>query len=280
MEFLYIISALWLTILVGGLTMLALRFSRLGDAMRQFNRGLLSLTARPVQSWMVFWVAGGALAGLLLTWVLGRLLDLDQMETDRMMLFAAGFQIVIGYGIFLGILALIHTRLEGGLPRLFGSTAPPHRGLQFGRGLRYYMMAMPGIAFIALLYFQGLEWLGVEQAPQPIIELLTGMDSPAGILIMAVFAIVLAPIVEELVFRGMLLPLLTRRAGLVAGVVVSSLLFALLHGHLQTMFPLMVVAVFFSLGYIFGESIWIPIIMHGCFNGMNLLTLYLHKGLS
>ena len=107
--------------------------------------------------------------------------------------------------------------------------------------------------------------------------MLSGLDSPSWIIGMGLFAIVLAPIVEELVFRGLLLPVLVRRIGWVAAVILSSLLFAFLHGHVQTVFPLTVVAIFFCVGYAFGESIWVPIIMHGCFNGMNLFTVYLQR---
>lgn len=271
---------MWLFILVLGLGMLLTRLFRPDEVIEQFGRGGQILKARPVRGWMFLMVAAGVLTSLLISWILGKAIGLGDIEEDRMMLVATGLQILIGYGIFLWVLNLIRRYSEGGLSPLFGSVSSQGSGFPFSRGLRYYAMAMPGIALMAFLYFKLLEVLGVPQVQQPIMELLSGLDSPLLILAMGIFAVVLAPIVEELVFRGMLLPLLTRRVGLVAGMLISSLLFALLHGHVQTMFPLMVVAIFFSFGYIFGGSIWVPIVMHGCFNGMNLLTMYLTRGLS
>ena len=54
MHMLYIIGALWLFILLGGLVMLGSRLFRLTEVARQFSQGLSSLEARPVKSWMVF----------------------------------------------------------------------------------------------------------------------------------------------------------------------------------------------------------------------------------
>jgi membrane protease YdiL (CAAX protease family) len=278
MESLFIIGSLWLFILVAGLGMLLARLFRLDEVIEQFGQGVQILKARPLRGWMFLMVAAGVLTSLFISWILGKTLGLGDMEEERMMLVATGLQIVIGYGLFLWVLHVIRRLSEGGLSPLFGSVSSQPGGFPFSRGVRYYIMAMPGIALAAFTYFKLLEVLGVPQVQQPIMELLSGLDSPLLILAMGIFAVVLAPIVEELVFRGMLLPLLSRRLGLAAGIVISSLLFALLHGHLQTMFPLMVVAIFFSFGYIFGKSIWVPIIMHASFNGMNLLTVYLQKG--
>lgn len=280
MESLFIIGAMWLILLVTGVSMLLTRAFKLQEVVLKFGAGVETLRGRPVEGWMILLIACGLLASLLVAWFLGRVLGLGDMEPNRMMLFSAGFQVVIGYGIFLWILHVIRSRTPGGLSPLFGAVSAESGESSFSRGLRYYLMAIPGIALAAIAYFQLLESVGVPRVQQPIIEMFSGLESPIWILAMAVFAVALAPIVEELIFRGILLPLLIGRIGLVAGLVVSSLLFAFLHGHVQTMFPLVVVAVFFSFGYIFGQSIWVPVVMHGCFNGMNLLTLFLQKGLS
>ena len=48
--------------------------------------------------------------------------------------------------------------------------------------------------------------------------------------LVAIFIVVLAPVVEELVFRGFLQPLAMRTLGAVAGIALVAALFALLHG--------------------------------------------------
>ena len=52
----------------------------------------------------------------------------------------------------------------------------------------------------------------------------------AGAYLMAAFGITLAPLLEELFFRGMLYPLLRRSWGMAAGVMVTAGAFACIHG--------------------------------------------------
>lgn len=51
----------------------------------------------------------------------------------------------------------------------------------------------------------------------------------SGVWVMAVFGVAIAPVVEELFFRGLLFPAMARRIGLFSGIVLTSLAFALLH---------------------------------------------------
>jgi uncharacterized protein len=61
----------------------------------------------------------------------------------------------------------------------------------------------------------------------PIERMITGRGSLIGV---TLFGVLLAPFFEELAFRGFLLPLLTRTAGQWAGIVLTAIPFALLHG--------------------------------------------------
>jgi membrane protease YdiL (CAAX protease family) len=58
-----------------------------------------------------------------------------------------------------------------------------------------------------------------------------------------------------------------------AGIFVISLLFAAIHFHLPSLIPLLIIASGFSLAYLYTKSLWVPIIMHGLFNGVNLALL-------
>jgi membrane protease YdiL (CAAX protease family) len=55
------------------------------------------------------------------------------------------------------------------------------------------------------------------------------MESPAGLILMAIFGVTVAPVCEELAFRGFLQPLLVRSMGVALGIAVSSIPFGLLH---------------------------------------------------
>jgi membrane protease YdiL (CAAX protease family) len=56
------------------------------------------------------------------------------------------------------------------------------------------------------------------------------LNDRVSLILVGTFAVTLGPIAEELLFRGFLLPLLTRTFGVVWGVVICNLPFALLHG--------------------------------------------------
>lgn len=89
-------------------------------------------------------------------------------------------------------------------------------------------------------------------------------------ILFVVLTCALAPVMEEFVFRGFILHAL-RRFGDVFAVVVSALLFALLHGNLvQGPFAFVVGL---ALGYFvlrFG-SIWATVVLHACVNSVSLL---------
>jgi len=55
-------------------------------------------------------------------------------------------------------------------------------------------------------------------------------STPASAYALAAFGILVAPLAEELFFRGFLYPALARRLGQIAGIGITALLFALLHG--------------------------------------------------
>jgi uncharacterized protein len=60
-------------------------------------------------------------------------------------------------------------------------------------------------------------------------ELVASARGPFAVLLLTLATVAMAPLVEELFFRGLLLRALTRRFGPLAGVVGSSALFALVH---------------------------------------------------
>lgn len=139
--------------------------------------------------------------------------------------------------------------------------------------LLFYLALMPFLFFSSLIYQGVLSLNGIPQGLQEI-ALLLSADHPFWVrLYIAFLAIAIAPVFEECLFRGILLPMLVRRLGLGAGIFLTSLLFAAIHFHLPSLIPLMVVASGFSLAYVYSGSLWVPILMHGMFNGVNLALL-------
>lgn len=102
----------------------------------------------------------------------------------------------------------------------------------------------------------------------PIEELIT---SRLSLTVVMLFVIVLAPIFEELVFRGFLLPLLIRSFGPAAGILATGVLFGALHGA-QNHWAWQQVTLIGFAGVVFGYAKYrtgstaVSTILHSTFN--------------
>jgi len=149
------------------------------------------------------------------------------------------------------------------------------RGLarQVGRGVWFYLAAMPFFWFYSTLYQLGLKWLGVHTSLQEVAVAITTVESLGVRLYLLALAVAIAPVFEELFFRGILLPALARRVGAGGAVILTSLVFAAFHVHLPSFLPLFLIAVAFALAYLYTGSLLVPMVMHGVFNAVNLILL-------
>jgi uncharacterized protein len=131
--------------------------------------------------------------------------------------------------------------------------------------------------FYTLIYQAVLRGMGHEIMLQEVALVVAGEQSFWLRMYLMTLAVVLAPLFEEILFRGIGLPLVARKWGAAPAVVIVSLFFAAIHFHLPSMVPLFVIAAAFSLAYIHSGSIVVPIVMHGLFNGVNLVMLMMLK---
>lgn len=90
--------------------------------------------------------------------------------------------------------------------------------------------------------------------------------SQQGWLVIVLIGSVLPALGEELFFRGLLGRGLVARFGLVAGVLITSLLFGLIHLDPPLVLATALIAVFFHVIYYAGRSIWLPILAHALNN--------------
>lgn len=90
---------------------------------------------------------------------------------------------------------------------------------------------------------------------------------------LAVFAVVLAPVAEEFVFRGLLFSLAKQYGWPKLGWLGVSALFALIHFNGATFLPLFVLALALTWLYEVTEGLLAPILAHAVFNAANLVLL-------
>ena len=154
----------------------------------------------------------------------------------------------------------------------------------FGLPLRWPQVAVQAtlrwLAILPILWFTSGLWqlalkaLGQSTDLQLSIRLLLETTGLLPRITFLAFAVFLAPIVEEVLFRGILLPLLARRIGPVPATVLSSIGFAAIHADLGSFAPLTLLAIALSLAYARTRSLRVPIAMHMLFNAANLLLLF------
>lgn len=142
-----------------------------------------------------------------------------------------------------------------------------------GAGLVFYLSALPILWFYALVYQTLLKASGYQAPWQEVVMAFASESSPWIRLLVVVLAVGVAPIFEEILFRGIALPLLARRWGVAPAVVAVSAFFAVIHLHVPSLVPLFIIAVSFSLGYLYTGSLLAPVVMHALFNGVNLWIL-------
>jgi membrane protease YdiL (CAAX protease family) len=89
---------------------------------------------------------------------------------------------------------------------------------------------------------------------------------------------VLAPVAEEIFFRGYIFRAMSARKGLARGLAYSSVLFGLVHLNMAAFLPLAVGAVVLALGFRRTGSLWTPIVAHALNNAFAFALLTFTAG--
>jgi len=145
-------------------------------------------------------------------------------------------------------------------------------------GIMLYVATMPVLIFYSLLYVLFLKQLGFPLEPQEVIILLNSPNEPYWLQIyLMLIALTTAPFLEELSFRGVGLPAALKHFKPLTAVCLVSFVFAAFHAHPASLVALFIIAVAFSLAYLYTGSIIAPIVMHIMFNGVTLAILFLLK---
>lgn len=153
----------------------------------------------------------------------------------------------------------------------YGVAPPPGSqrvggGFWFGRGAFVLVVMLPLIAAASLGWTGLLRLLGLPDAPQDLIAIFTGVESPVVFGAMLFVACVLAPINEELVFRGLIFRYARQRFGRGVALALSGVLFGALHGNWAGFLPLAVLGVGLAIAYEQTGDIRVPIVAHALFN--------------
>ncbi len=145
---------------------------------------------------------------------------------------------------------------------------------EFKKTLRWGMGG--GLVLFVLIMLSGyiIQLLAPELPPQPFEDVLRGVSTFPDLIAMLLVGSVLAPLVEEIYFRGMVYPVLRKHIGVPLAIVVSGIIFGTLHWDLWRMVPLALGGM--ALAYIYERSrtIYAPWMAHGVWNGIMALIVF------
>ncbi|AFZ28010.1 putative metal-dependent membrane protease [Cylindrospermum stagnale PCC 7417] len=155
------------------------------------------------------------------------------------------------------------------------------QGNWFLWGLGGYCTALPIVVLVSLINQQ--LWQG-QGGSNPLLQL--ALESRDGVALGIFFftAAIAAPLFEELLFRGFLLPSLTRYLPVWGAILVSSLLFAAAHLSLSEILPLTALGIVLGLVYTrclttspsgSTRNLLAPMLLHSLWNSGTLLSLFI-----
>ncbi|MGJ8651739.1 MAG: CPBP family intramembrane glutamic endopeptidase [Opitutaceae bacterium] len=141
-----------------------------------------------------------------------------------------------------------------------------------------FVMFLPVIWIVSFIWsgflsiLQRLELIEAF-APQELITLFTEGGDPLAIGLLVIFAVALAPIVEEIIFRGCLYRFFKSKTSLIPAQIISGVVFAIMHWNLMSFVPLVLVGVLLARVYEKSGNLLVAICFHAFFNGFSLLML-------
>jgi membrane protease YdiL (CAAX protease family) len=122
-----------------------------------------------------------------------------------------------------------------------------------------------------------LGWI-VDHPEQESVDLFRHITKPAQIAAFLLQAVLLAPMVEELFFRGFLLGFLKNYTSTGFALVLSAGVFAFAHANLGSVVQLWVLGLVLGLAYEHFGSLLLPMGIHACWNFFTALSLLLERG--
>jgi membrane protease YdiL (CAAX protease family) len=229
--------------------------------------------------WRPDWVLR-LLAGFYSAMVLGQLVALGYKEAfpsaaaNQLVVFAVGtftYQFVT--------LVLVHIFLRQhqiSWAEAFGFREP-RLGRTIFLGVLVSIFLLPVALSLAELSMRVLRYFGGPAEAQHAVQVVREATSVLQLAVQALAAIVFAPIVEELIFRGVLYPAVKHYTGAKAALWGVSILFAITHTNLTVLLPLTVLGIILTFLYETTRNLLAPIIAHSVFNAANFAFLVFQR---
>jgi hypothetical protein len=211
------------------------------------------------------------LGSSLVFWLVVRLMKLNEAAATPWLVL---MELLLRIAALAGIVVYLRRR-RAECSQAFGLRAelPPSAMLT---GALFYVASIPPVILVSLVWGRICRAVGIEPAPQQVAELLVSSRSVIGLGLLVALTVAVAPLFEEVFFRGFAYPALKQRLGVWRALLIVSAVFALIHLHVPSFAPLLALAVGFALAYEWTGSLVAPVTMHVLFNAGNVaMLLYL-----
>lgn len=126
-------------------------------------------------------------------------------------------------------------------------------------------------------YISWMEKLIGGSSTQDAVKLMRESKDNVAVAMMCFSAAIVAPLAEEIIFRGYLFPVAKKFGGLWIGMIFSSLVFAAGHGNVPLLLPLFLLGMVMAFAYEKTGSIWSSIAIHFCFNSATVVLQLAHR---
>jgi len=153
-------------------------------------------------------------------------------------------------------------------------------GNKWPRALLWGLMA--GALFLEVgmllqnLSVEAMKHLPVPIKPQeqPSVQTIRNAASWLESVVLGVGTILLVPVAEETLFRGILYPAIKQAGFPRLALWITSLLFAVIHNNIAALLPLFVLSLVLTFLYEYTGNLLAPIAAHAVFNALNFASIY------
>lgn len=147
----------------------------------------------------------------------------------------------------------------------------------FGWG---YLLVLPFAGSFAALGFNNLIELSGIIDLSPTYQQVEQAVYGGGMWVSLLSAVVIAPVLEELLFRGLLYQRLRENSGPLVSMLISAALFGLIHGNLVQFVYAFLIGLLLAYVYEKFKTIWAPIIFHGSANLLSVVVTWIFSDAS
>ena len=136
------------------------------------------------------------------------------------------------------------------------------------------LRAWPALLAISFISSQFLSGYPKQESVQKLAE----TQSLKEVFNIACYALVVAPVLEEFLFRGILFRAMKRPLGVGPALVISAILFGLVHQNVLSFVPLTFLGIILALSYERTGDLRTCILIHAGFNGFMVLSILVGHG--